>query len=384
VAILENSVGELKQQQGELKAELGKHTGQPDNGSQELALLENNVHELKLQQQELKTELRKHRGQSDKGSQELALVKNNVCEMQARQEDLKAQLGHQISQGDRNSQELAHCATEVTKSRLQQEELKIQFGRQTSQHDLISQEVALLTKEVSELRLQQAAPDAAACDMKLQQEGFSKQLRQAVQQADEALGKVEKRFGEQLAKHDEQLRAIRVAGDRSREGLEASLRRLSNTFKERLEREKNKQAESSTRGGSAEATSAAIAASVRLASLEAWRAACEQRQAAQDQVLVAHRQTLQRLSTHCERMPRQLEARVSEVRMQIKEDIVANALNAFQGEMQLWAKMAQLDNRNALVSGASRPAHSLHAPLVSSAASCPERSAWVDVTAPSP
>jgi len=380
VAILENNICELKQQQEQLKTELGKHTGQRDKGSQELAVLENNVRELKLQQEELKTELQKYTIQPDKSSQDLALLENNVHEMQTRQEGLKVELGNQISQQDRNSQELALLAKEVSKSRLQQEELKMQLGEQTSQHDLISQKVVLLVKDVSESRPQQVAIDAVVCEMKLQQEG----LRQAVQQADEALVKAEKRFGEQLAKRDEQLRALRVAGDRSREGLEASLRRLSNTFKERLEREKAKQAQSSTQGGSAETASAAMAASMRLASIEAWRAACEQRQAAQDQVLVAHRQSLQRLSAHCERMPRQMETRVSEMRMQIKQDIVANALNAFQGEMQLWAKMAQLDNRHAPVTGAPCSAHPLQAPPVPSAASQPRPSAWVDVIAHSP
>jgi len=105
----------------------------------------------------------------------------------------------------------------------------------------------------------------------------------------------------------------------------------------------------------------------RFDSLEAavanWRGAFDQRQAEltgqfmsqeqryslQDRRLFSHDADIKRLEVRCEEIPRLLEARVDEVRAAIKDDLTATSLAAFQGEMALMAKIAQLSN----ISGAS-------------------------------
>lgn len=94
----------------------------------------------------------------------------------------------------------------------------------------------------------------------------------------------------------------------------------------------------------------------RLDNLDCWRGAVEHQQAAinercaanehryslQDQRLTSHDDLLHRLAERCQEIPRLLEARVDEVRAEAKDGLTASTLTAFQGEMALMAKIAQL------------------------------------------
>jgi chromosome segregation ATPase len=97
-------------------------------------------------------------------------------------------------------------------------------------------------------------------------------------------------------------------------------------------------------------------AQLRLDSFDNWRStadnrevifnerfmAIEQRHASEGQRLSAHDDLLHQLVERCQELPRLLEARVEEARAVAKEDLTASTLTAFQGEMALMAKVAQL------------------------------------------
>lgn len=70
----------------------------------------------------------------------------------------------------------------------------------------------------------------------------------------------------------------------------------------------------------------------------------ERRHATQDQRLTSHHDTLCQLVERCKELPQLLEARVAEARAAAKEDLTASTLTAFQGEMALMAKVAQLSS----------------------------------------
>ncbi|CAE6936935.1 unnamed protein product [Symbiodinium sp. CCMP2456] len=79
----------------------------------------------------------------------------------------------------------------------------------------------------------------------------------------------------------------------------------------------------------------------RLLAAESWRSAFQEREAAREQRLSSLGEAMRKMEAVCKDVPA-LESRIDEARAAIKEDLAASAMNAFQGEMRLWAKMAQL------------------------------------------
>ncbi|CAE7194906.1 unnamed protein product [Symbiodinium pilosum] len=79
----------------------------------------------------------------------------------------------------------------------------------------------------------------------------------------------------------------------------------------------------------------------RLLAAESWRSAFQERETARDQRLGTLGEAVRKIETSCKEIPT-LQARIEEARAAIKEDLAASAMSAFQGEMRLWAKMAQL------------------------------------------
>lgn len=79
----------------------------------------------------------------------------------------------------------------------------------------------------------------------------------------------------------------------------------------------------------------------RLGAQESWRSTFQEREAGRESYVKRVAEQLQRLEATCKEIP-VLQSRIEEVRQSVKEDMAASAMNAFQGEMRLWAKMAQL------------------------------------------
>lgn len=72
----------------------------------------------------------------------------------------------------------------------------------------------------------------------------------------------------------------------------------------------------------------------------------EQRFATQDQQLLSHDKDLRQLADQCRDLSKAIDIKVGEVRAATKEDISAHALSAFQGEVKLLAKMAQISQQS--------------------------------------
>lgn len=227
----------------------------------------------------------------------------------------------------------------------------------------INKEVGALHETEGLLRQKMGDSDVRGEQMRQQLEELKRKSEQGERLLQETLSMVEKALPNLVGRTDMLENSV---GD-MRSGLEAltlrgmevrtDMQRLQSELSEGLREE---------RSHARQECAAAMERSVfevqpRLDSLDSWRGAVEQHQAAsnercaaqeqryslQDQRLTSHDDMLHRLATRCQEIPRMLEARVDEARAAAKEDLTATTLTAFQGEMALMAKIAQLSNQKA-------------------------------------
>lgn len=250
-------------------------------------------------------------------------------------------------------------------------------SRAQQAQDLVQQQLLQL-RQLQQLEAQLAERQVEQ-EQNLQQ--LRQELRQEIQERKHADGKtrqaaetldaqardLDKRLSQRLASADsvmlelrEDITVLEASGRKARHSLEAKasdqlqmgLQKLAGEVAERLEQERLHQFTALSvvdrrlteglepRLGSAERRLEAN--ELRIAAGEAWQSACQQRQLAQEQRLEAQSESLRRIDEHCQELPPRLELRLKEARAACKEDLAASVLSAFQGEIRLWAKVAQL------------------------------------------
>jgi len=197
--------------------------------------------------------------------------------------------------------------------------------------ELQSQEFLSRSKEISQHvdeQMQQAT-------RRLQELG--QELKQACEAASSTKTELLARLKDVQEEEDGQRRSME---ERSNALLDRGLQKLAQEVAERMDegQENQRLASATTEGrllGQLESYNG------RLLAAESWRSAFQEREAAREQRLSSLGEAMRKMEVVCKDIPA-LETRIDEARAAIKEDLAASAMNAFQGEMRLWAKMAQL------------------------------------------
>jgi len=117
--------------------------------------------------------------------------------------------------------------------------------------------------------------------------------------------------------------------ERSNALLDLGLQKLAKEVAERMDEVSERQ------------HSAIVASESRLfGHFESWQNGFQEREAGREVQMKSTGEQLQRLENACKEIST-LRLRLDETRQSIEEGLAASAMNAFQGEMRLWAKMAQ-------------------------------------------
>jgi len=286
---------------------------------------------------------------------ELVTQRVEQCELKLREE---REHGRGLDEAQRSTQaglqrlSDRHDALRLAHDALQDNSKTLERESRAFRQELgaLRQEVAASAEELPGLVLRRVE---ARCEADAHQAQGA--LRTAEQRLGEALSKVCTRVEVALPKLEaralEQDAALHAALRRMDMGFDAAETRSDERFKglavevaERIEQERAQQVAAcgaiDQRIQEAEPRICGLERTVLGADQQ--RVLYDQHLALQEQRLTLQEDRIQRLMEQCSTIPQALEARLEAARAAAKEDIAASSIAAFQGEMRLWAKMAQL------------------------------------------
>lgn len=200
------------------------------------------------------------------------------------------------------------------------EELRAELGAVQNQMESQKQSSASIQTELRQL-----------------QQGLRSAKEQAPRLAEEmaiSIGHLKEEFAQGLQElATRELTQRSSLEERSNALLDLGLQKLAKEVAERMDEVSERQ------------HSAIVASESRFfAHFESWQSGFQEREASREVQMVQMKstgeQTNQRLDSACKEIST-LRLRLDETRQSIEEGLAASAMNAFQGEMRLWAKMAQ-------------------------------------------
>jgi len=250
---------------------------------------------------------------------------------------------------------------QAAETRLEQQTLNMQASERR-----LDQEACLVQAVEQRLNIQQTVNSSFRAEIEEQQLQMERRdacIRRTTQQQDQALEaklqdasdhlkakllEAEQRLLRQVDRTEEGLLSLKELGSQKQAAVSAEFRQVSDTSQQfwadqHVANRSLEQGLAAMQPFLTASQQRTAACERQLQGVEAWQSACERQQSVQEQHIFKCNSSLRWLAEHCEEIPMRLETKLSEMSAAAREDVSACVLTAFQGEMRLWAQLAQMN-----------------------------------------